>query len=287
MRSNASTVDLGTRARAGSCCWGSTTSRFATWSANTRATMPKPPARRDHAHTEPATRLARRPARRSSAAGSEDPAPLRYRQKNHRYKAVSGTAHGTLAKYRKFAAKRRFRGIVPASMISMPMSTARTIAPKPFLPVFMMRSTSLHGSWFQLHSQRRSAEALVDFQRTGPPEVSSPAGTSGGSRPPTGMYRSMDRRPPGLREWSMRETTFTELRNHAKTLFDAVEEGETVRVYRNGRPVADIVRIKTAMPAWKKPPQTRLSLGTLSLSDEVLADRDERPARSRDDFIVD
>ncbi|HTG31774.1 MAG TPA: type II toxin-antitoxin system Phd/YefM family antitoxin [Thermoanaerobaculia bacterium] len=73
----------------------------------------------------------------------------------------------------------------------------------------------------------------------------------------------------------MRETTFTELRNHAKVFFDAVEEGETVRVYRNGRPVADIVPVKTAIPAWKKPPQTRLSLGTLSLGDEVLADRDD------------
>ena len=74
----------------------------------------------------------------------------------------------------------------------------------------------------------------------------------------------------------MRETTFTELRNHAKTFFDAVEEGETVRVYRNGRPVADIIPVKSATPAWKKPPQTRLSLGSLSLSDEVLADRDEK-----------
>lgn len=73
----------------------------------------------------------------------------------------------------------------------------------------------------------------------------------------------------------MRETTFTELRNNARTFFDAVEEGETVRVYRNGRPVADIVPVKTAMPAWKKPPRTRLSLGSLSLSDEVLADRNE------------
>jgi antitoxin (DNA-binding transcriptional repressor) of toxin-antitoxin stability system len=62
----------------------------------------------------------------------------------------------------------------------------------------------------------------------------------------------------------MRETTFTELRNHA------------VRVYRNGRPVADIVPVKSATPAWKKPPQIRLSLGTLSLSDEILADRDEK-----------
>lgn len=74
----------------------------------------------------------------------------------------------------------------------------------------------------------------------------------------------------------MRETTFTELRSHAKAFFDAVEEGETVRVYRNGRPVADIIPIKTAMPAWKKPPRTRLSLGSLSLSEEVLADRDEK-----------
>ena len=74
----------------------------------------------------------------------------------------------------------------------------------------------------------------------------------------------------------MRETTFTELRNNAKTFFDAVEDGETVRVYRNGRPVADIVPVKTAVPAWKKPPQVRLSLGSLSLSDEILADRDEK-----------
>ena len=73
----------------------------------------------------------------------------------------------------------------------------------------------------------------------------------------------------------MRETTFTELRNHAKTFFDAVEDGETVRVYRKGRPVADIVPVK-ATQAWKKPPQVRLSLAGLSLSDEVLADRDKQ-----------
>ena len=73
----------------------------------------------------------------------------------------------------------------------------------------------------------------------------------------------------------MRETTFTDLRNHAKDFFDSVEAGETVRVYRNGRPVADIVPVRPAIPAWKKAPQVRLSLSSLSLSDEVLADRDE------------
>ena len=44
----------------------------------------------------PETRLARRLVRRSSAVDSGGPAPFRYRQKNHRYTAVSGTAHGTL-----------------------------------------------------------------------------------------------------------------------------------------------------------------------------------------------
>ncbi len=70
----------------------------------------------------------------------------------------------------------------------------------------------------------------------------------------------------------MRETTLTNLRNYAK-IFDAVEKGETIRVYRNGRPIADIAPVKSLMPAWKKPPLIRLSLGGLSLCDEVLADR--------------
>lgn len=76
----------------------------------------------------------------------------------------------------------------------------------------------------------------------------------------------------------MRETTDPELRPHAKTFSDAVEEGETVRVYRNERPVADIIPVKAAIPAWKKLPQIRLFLGKPSLSDEVLADRGSDPA---------
>jgi hypothetical protein len=41
----------------------------------------------------------------------------------------------------------------------------------------------------------------------------------------------------------------------------------------NGRPIADIVPVKTVVPVWKKPPLIHLSLGSLSLGDEVLADR--------------
>jgi hypothetical protein len=52
---------------------------------------------------------------------------------------------------------------------------------------------------------------------------------------------------------------------------DSVENSETV--HRDHRPVAEIVPVKAARPAWKKPPQIRLSLGNLSLGDEILADR--------------
>lgn len=41
----------------------------------------------------------------------------------------------------------------------------------------------------------------------------------------------------------MKQATFTELRNHAKQYFDIVESGESVRVLRNGKPIADIVPV--------------------------------------------
>lgn len=50
--------------------------------------------------------------------------------------------------------------------------------------------------------------------------------------------------------------------------------GETARVAPNGQPIADIVPAGPVTPAWKKPPLARLALPGLSLSDEVLADRD-------------
>ena len=50
----------------------------------------------------------------------------------------------------------------------------------------------------------------------------------------------------------MRDATFTELRNHAKDYFDAVEGGDTVRVFRNGKPIAEIVPIRAGGASWKK-----------------------------------
>ena len=72
----------------------------------------------------------------------------------------------------------------------------------------------------------------------------------------------------------MREATFTELRNNAKAYFDAVEGGETVLVYRNGKPVAEIVPVRKEAPAWKRP-ASPLAIKGLSLSREILNDREE------------
>lgn len=75
----------------------------------------------------------------------------------------------------------------------------------------------------------------------------------------------------------MRETTFTELRNHAKTYFDAVEMGETVRVYRNGKPVAEIVPLRQSPQSWKNATPI-VALKGLSLSREILEDREQASA---------
>jgi prevent-host-death family protein len=73
---------------------------------------------------------------------------------------------------------------------------------------------------------------------------------------------------------AMQDATFTELRNHAKDYFDAVEGGDTVRVFRNGKPIAEIVPIHSGVPSWKRQ-GTPLTVKGLSLSREILSDRDD------------
>ncbi len=69
------------------------------------------------------------------------------------------------------------------------------------------------------------------------------------------------------------QVSFTELRSHAKAYFDAVESGSTVRVTRNGLPIAEIVPIRPRTPAWKRA-ATPIKLAGPSLSAELLADRE-------------
>ncbi len=70
----------------------------------------------------------------------------------------------------------------------------------------------------------------------------------------------------------MQEATFTELRNHAKDYFDAVEGGDTVRVFRNGKAIAEIVPVRSGLPSWKRQ-ITPLTIKGISLSGELLNDR--------------
>lgn len=71
----------------------------------------------------------------------------------------------------------------------------------------------------------------------------------------------------------MRETTFTELRNQAKHYFDLVEAGETVRVLRNGKPIADIQPIPGGVPSWKQRKARPLSMSGVEISKLILEDR--------------
>jgi antitoxin (DNA-binding transcriptional repressor) of toxin-antitoxin stability system len=50
----------------------------------------------------------------------------------------------------------------------------------------------------------------------------------------------------------MEHATLSELRKHAKQYFDLIESGETVRVVRNGKPIADIVPLPQNLPSWKR-----------------------------------
>ncbi len=50
----------------------------------------------------------------------------------------------------------------------------------------------------------------------------------------------------------MKGTALIELRNHVKNYFDIAEGGSTLRVFRNGKPIADIVAIRSGAPLWQK-----------------------------------
>jgi len=54
----------------------------------------------------------------------------------------------------------------------------------------------------------------------------------------------------------MQQMPLSEFRAHASTMLDLVEKGQTVRILRHGKPVADLVPVRTepvAVPHWKQP----------------------------------
>ena len=72
----------------------------------------------------------------------------------------------------------------------------------------------------------------------------------------------------------MKQATFTELRSHAKQYFDIVETGESIRITRNGKPIADIVPIAAELPSWKRRDVQPLLLDGVSLSKMILDERE-------------
>lgn len=55
----------------------------------------------------------------------------------------------------------------------------------------------------------------------------------------------------------MHTLPLSEFRANASAMLDLVEKGETVRIMRHGRPVADLVPVKPEqpdkLPSWKRP----------------------------------
>lgn len=89
------------------------------------------------------------------------------------------------------------------------------------------------------------------------------------------MYTNVQNRRAS--EAAMKQVTFTEFRRNAAALFNAVERGETVRVLRHGKAIAEVVPIAAPRPtlSWRRPgPEITLDGPTRSvLSREILRER--------------
>lgn len=73
----------------------------------------------------------------------------------------------------------------------------------------------------------------------------------------------------------MKQITITELRKQTRCYFDMVEAGETVRVLRNGKPIAEIRPIRSGLPSWKQRAVHPLIVDGIQLSAMILANRDK------------
>ncbi len=72
----------------------------------------------------------------------------------------------------------------------------------------------------------------------------------------------------------MTSVTFTELRNHARKYFDAVERGESLTIYRRSKPVARLIPHREGgLSRWRD--SRPLKLAGVSLSRLIIAERQE------------
>ena len=79
----------------------------------------------------------------------------------------------------------------------------------------------------------------------------------------------------------MQTIPLSEFRAHASAMIDLVEQGETVRILRHGKPVAELVPLKAdntaKVPSWKQPFKPVILPPGVSLSQAVLDERNESP----------
>ena len=71
----------------------------------------------------------------------------------------------------------------------------------------------------------------------------------------------------------MREATITELRAQASRFFALGEAGETIRVTRRGRPIAEIRPVAANLPSFKRRPARPLAVRGSLVRDLILAER--------------
>ena len=76
----------------------------------------------------------------------------------------------------------------------------------------------------------------------------------------------------------MKTVTFTEFRKNASEVLDLVEQGETIRILRHGKPIARIVPAEGGeeLPAWKRPGLRLVTIGG-SLSSAIVEERRASP----------
>jgi len=78
----------------------------------------------------------------------------------------------------------------------------------------------------------------------------------------------------------MKTATFTELRNNAKRYFDAVEQGESIEIYRHGKPIAILSPAARENPKeyWKNA-KPLFKFDGVSASKMIIQEREESDAR--------
>ena len=81
----------------------------------------------------------------------------------------------------------------------------------------------------------------------------------------------------------MRTIALSEFRAHASAMIDLVEQGETVRILRHGKPVAELVPAKPEapekVPSWKRPiePLKVLRPDGKTLAQLIIEEREQAP----------